>query len=326
MAEEAEATETTEEASPNEVSESPEWVSSIQDEGLRTALSGFESSDAALKAIGVEVPEAKEVDWREQITDEDVKKFAESSTDLNHLGKRALDMRQKLSKAIFLPDKKSSKEDVAAFNKALGIPDSPEGYAFPELPEAELTDDIKASREAWAGRFHSLNVSTEAASKLMEFVREDAAKHTEAQIAADKAFAAEQEKALKSEWKGDDYEKNKALANRALSDIAGRANIKLEDLTHMETKDGHFLLDNANILRVFAALGREMSEGTLGPVLSEGESETLQGEVEKIREQIAEAQDKGNSKKANALFAKEQALLAKIHGDGPVVGAETRTV
>src|SRR3546814_5257070 len=62
------------------------------------------------------------------LTDEEAKKFAERSPDLNHLVKRAMDINTRLSKGMVIPGKDASEEDVAEFRKANGVPEKAEGY------------------------------------------------------------------------------------------------------------------------------------------------------------------------------------------------------
>jgi hypothetical protein len=90
-------------------------------------------------------------------------------------------------------------------------------------------------------------------------------------------------------------------------------------------KGGNLLLDYAPFIKMLAVVGREQSEGTLGPVLSQGEIDTVNDQVAALRGQIAKAQSEGNSKMANQLFQKEQALLEKM-GNESVVGAHGRVV
>ena len=67
-----------------------------------------------------------------------------------------------------------------------------------------------------------------------------------------------------------------------------------------------------------------MSEGNLGPNLNESEIDAIEDEVRDVRKKISEAQQAGDSKRANQLYQKEQSLLAKMAGNKPVVGAEGR--
>ncbi len=73
-------------------------------------------------------------------------------------------------------------------------------------------------------------------------------------------------------------------------------------------------------------LGREMGEGTLGPTLTDAESETIDDEIREVRKQITQAQSENDSKRANMLYQREQALIAKQKGGAPIVGSAGRVV
>lgn len=300
------------------MADAPEWVASINDEALKGTLSQFESQDKFFETIGYK-PEVKEVDWRGQIKDEEAKKFAENSADVNHLIGRALDMRKQLSTAVVKPGKDADEKQIAAYRKAMDIPNDPNEYEFPQVKGQELTDEIKNSRASWAKRFHEANVPKSTAKALIDSLNQDVLAAEEAQTKADKAFAEAEEAKLKQEWKGD-YDKNKTLANRAFKDISERAGIKLDDLTQIETKDGRFLMDRSEIVRLFAIIGREMSEGSLGPTLTDSEKETIDDQIKDMRKKQDEASRSGNSKEANRLYQQEQALIARRDGDRPIVG------
>ena len=265
----------------------------------------------------------KDEDWRSDLP-EDLRKTAErfaSKAD----ALRAIESFRKRESQVRVPGKDATPEEISAYRKAVGIPDKAELYEFPELPKGvELTDDIKVSRETWSKRFHELGVSKDAAKALSKLVNEDAEKYQATLVEADKVFAKSQETDLRSEWK-DDYDKNKTLANRAFSQIATRAGLNLESLGKIETKDGRFLMDRAEMLRIFSVIGREMAEGTLGPALSDDERDTVADEVRDVRKQITEAQAAGDSKRADKLYATEQKLLAKM-GNKPIVGSAGRMV
>lgn len=303
----------------------PEWAQKIEDEGLKTAVAGFESQDKLFEAIGYTPPETPEPkDWREGLPDElkeTADRFASREDAI-----RAIQALRRRDSQVRVPGKDATDAEHAAYLKAVGVPEKPEDYEFPVLPEDQMTDEVRASREGWAQLFHKLHVPKDTARALMDAVGEDVAKQQQAQIQADENFAKEQEAALRAEWKGAEFEKNKTLANRAFNEIANRAGLNLEALTKIETKDGRFLVDRAEVVRMFALIGREMAEGTLGPALSEGEMETLEEEIRSLRKQQEEAKAEGDSKRANRLYQREQELLAKQQGSRPVVGAAGRTV
>jgi len=255
-------------------------------------------------------------DWRADLPD-DLRKTADRFSSKED-AIRAIEGFRKRESQVRVPGKNASDDEISAYRKAVGIPEKAEDYDF--QAEGELTDEMKASQAEWSQRFHSLNIPNNVAKELAQMVNEDSEKMMAAQVEADKAFADAQDDALHQEWKGDDYEKNKTLANRAFTDIAQRAGVKLDDLTKIELKDGRFLMDRAEMSRLFAVIGREMAEGTLGPAMSDSERDTVEDQIRDVRKQIADAQSEGDSKRANKLFQKEQSLIAKM-GNKPIVGA-----
>lgn len=260
-------------------------------------------------------------DWRSDLPD-DLKKTAERFSSKED-AVRAIVSFQKREGQVRVPGKDASDDEIAKYRKATGIPDKVDGYEFPEISEESLTDEIKESRSQWSQRFLDMGITKDQGKLLSELVNEDGEKMLALQLQADKDFAKSQEDTLRSEWKGDDYDKNKTFANRAFTEIANRAGLNVEDLAKIETKDGRFLMDRAEMLRLFSVVGREMSEGSLGPAMSETELETIDDEVRSIRKQITEATNKGDSKRANQLYQKEQKILARM-GDKGIVGSAGR--
>jgi len=295
------------------------WVDSIEDAELKESLGKFESRDKLLDAIGYEAPKESS-DWRDSISD-DLKKTAERFTSPDD-AIRSIVAFQKREGQVRVPGKDASEEELAAYHKAVGVPESPSDYEFPEIPEGyEMTDEVQASRELWGKRFHELGVSKDVALQLSNLVNEDAIQIEAAQAEADKAFVQSQMDALKSEWKGDEYDKNARIANNAFANILDRAGIDIDHFTQKRVDGKTFLNDDADMLKIFALLGREMSEGTLGPAMSESERESADEELRGLRSKISEAQSSGDTKRANLLYQREQALIAKISGDKPIVGA-----
>lgn len=318
----AEAAETAEESAPAGDDKAAESEKTTENDGDKGKTTVGESDDLTGDDIDAVSSMLSDKDWRADLPD-DLKKTAErfaSTAD----AVRAIESFRKRESQVRVPGKDASDEEKAAYRKAVGVPDKPDAYEFHNPEDLEITDDIKASRQAWSARFHELGVPKETAKALSRFVLEDEQNHLKAQLDQDKAFAKQQEDALRSEWKGDEYDKNKTLANRAFKEVAERAGINIEHLTKIETKDGRFLMDRAEIVKLFSVIGREMSEGTLGPTLSESERETVDDQIRDVRKQISEAQNEGDSKRANRLYEKEQSLIAKTRGNKAIVGSHGR--
>ena len=81
----------------------------------------------------------------------------------------------KKAHAIIPPNEKSTPEEIAEYRKAIGVPDSPEGYKLkPEqLPEGVTWDENVAKRAAELAHKH--NIPAAAMSELMQFDMERAA-------------------------------------------------------------------------------------------------------------------------------------------------------
>jgi hypothetical protein len=133
-----------------------------------TLLSGAPASvtDAPAPEITDKPEWLPEKFWRNDKAD--VESMAKSYQGLEQLlGKKA--------NAIVPPTEKSSPEEVAAYRKAIGVPESPEGYQLkPEqLPEGVTWDESVAKRAAELAHKH--NVPAAAMQEFMKFDMERAA-------------------------------------------------------------------------------------------------------------------------------------------------------
>ena len=294
------------------------WDQNFSDEN-KEALSGFESQEKLFEAIGYKVPEpqkAEPADWRAGL-DEEQKKTAERFVDPASMV-RSIQESRKRESLIRVPGKDSTEAEVAAYHKAVGVPETPEGYVF-ELPEGmEMTPEMETSNKEWGQRLHDLGVPVETVNILLGHLLDDANIFRESEIKADENFVAESESILKAEWKGEEYEKNKGVANRAFKEIANRAGIPLEELTMMQTSEGRFVMDHPHMMKIFAAFGREMAEGSLGPSMTESERGTMQDQLVELRARMSDASQKGDTKTANRLYQEEQGLIAKMDGNKPI--------
>lgn len=261
-----------------------------------------------------------ETHFRDLIVSEDYKKEAERFTSLDDVFKSLKDL-QKREGQIRVPGKDADEKQVKAFRKAIGVPDKPEDYTLPEIPEEDLTDDIKAWRQDWVKTFHDLGVPKTIGDSLIAKFAEDQVKSLEDQVAEDEKFAAEQDSILAKEWPGKQMDVNKGFANDAARALWGD---DLPEVRKIELKNGRFLLDDARMLRPLAKLGREMQEGTPMGALTGDERDSAESELQEIRDKIKAAQNKGDNKTANKLYQQEQAMIAKMDGARPIVGAQGR--
>tara|TARA_R110000765_G_scaffold47579_5_gene97670 strand:+ start:101 stop:967 length:867 start_codon:yes stop_codon:yes gene_type:complete len=268
----------------------------------------------AVEEVKEAAPAKEEVaDWRAGMSD-DLKKTAERFASPDDMVRSVQEARKRES-LVRVPGKDSSDEDRASYHKAIGVPETAEGYGF-ELPEGEeATAESDAANKEWGERLHGLNVPTETVNQLLGFMQKDAAAHEKAETKADEAFVEESIAELKREWKGEEFEKNKDIANQAFKEAANRAGVNLEELKFLQTSNGRFLMDDPRMMKIFSVFGREMSEGSLGPTLTDGQRDTMQDQLSEIRDKISTASNKGDTKAANRFYQAEQKLIAQMNGN-----------
>lgn len=149
---------------------------------------------------------------------------------------------------VKLPTADTPEEEVAAFYRSLGVPETADAYEItpPEMPEGYTWNpeaiDASLKEAAWRE-----GVTPKAFSALIQAqAKVEAAQLAEYQAQEEAATAA-----LKTEW-GANYDKNVMLATRAAE--AGGLTID------------NPVLANPDVQRVLANLGAKISEGSLGPV------------------------------------------------------------
>ena len=258
--------------------------------------------------------------WRDDIQDEDLRKHAERFTTPEALVKANLDYRKKEGKSVARLSEESTEKEVENYREAVGVPTDVDGYEFP-IPEGqERTEEIYDREDVWANLFLNNNVPKEAADAIFQQYKEEMEGMQNSVSERDAKFAEEGRASLKAEWK-DDYDKNMIFAARASENLFGE---DYEYARYMEDRAGNYVLDNPLMARMFASLGRQMGEGSLGGVVTDGERETLMTKANDFRQKARDAHNAGNTAEANKMSAKELEVLTVLSGSDPVVGAEGR--
>jgi hypothetical protein len=281
-----------------------------------------ETEETEVETEDTEEQESVEIEsWRDLIEDEKLQKHAERFTSVDALVQANLESRQKLSKSIVPPGEDAEEEEITAYREALGVPKDIDGYDF-LLPEGvERTEQMMDSEDHWANLFLDNNIPKATADVLINDFRGEIEKMMGQKAEMDDAYTKQSEADMRKEW-AEDYDKNIIFASRASEALLGD---DFEDARHIETSDGRFILDNPILVRMFAKLGRDMGEGALGSVATEGEKETLMEQANTYREKRKEAYAKGNNAEARKWDEKERLALDKLHGGGAIVGTDTRT-
>lgn len=149
---------------------------------------------------------------------------------------------------IAVPGDNATPEQVAAFNKKIGVPDAPDAYDFGFGQDAKVDE---ATTTFGKNMLHKLGVPASKAKVAGEmwnqFVQDQQRAVAEQQQTQNTAALA----ALEQEW-GADLQANKAAGQRAL------AALKLDDATVQAIENN---IGAAGIVKLLAAIGRASDEG-----------------------------------------------------------------
>jgi len=255
-------------------------------------------------------------DWRAAIADEKLRDHAGRFTSVGDLAKAHLDLRSKLSTAIIPPGKDATSEDIAAYRKALGVPEKVDGYKLPDGLNDGLTDTGKSVVTGVLAEMHkagSTQAQVDAALSTFHRLNGEAlqAQQSETARAIEKADAD-----LRREW-GKDFDGNVQAAQRAAKVFGGDDFAKL---VSEGTIGGVPLANHPAFIKAFAQVGRRMSEDGFqaAGALDDGAAATID---EKIRERT-EAKDKarrsGDHAGATRIDQEIQRLYSQRYGDAPV--------
>ena len=172
-----------------------------------------------------------------------------------------------IGKKLGVPNEKSSPEEVAAFRRSLGVPDSIDEYKFaPDaLPEGMTWDDNNVKN--YAEIAHKHNIPPSAMKALVtEHAKMEHFKMQGMQAQIEKQHV-EAVNTLKKEW-GGEFEKNIGLAKQAAK-IAG-VNANSQGFADPE------------VVRGFVRLSQMMSEDKVGRSMSGSEFMTGQARAKDI--------------------------------------------
>lgn len=286
----------------------------VAEGGDEPAEESYEPAKGGSKSV-------ESTNWRDAITEPELRKVADRFNTPRDAIKSVADMRRKLSTAIHVPSKDASNEELEAFHKALGVPETPGGYEF-AVPEGyEPTEADIEFQSNMAQAMYEAGVSADGASILIGQYNEFAQKQQEMLVQQDNAYAKETDLALRKEW-GKDYDRNLELAKRASRELLGK---DFEEAKELTDKNNRYILDNPLMVKLFARIGGEMDEGAVGPRLDTGERNSLEERIDELGNLKMEALASGNNSKAQRLDEEQHALIEKLYGGGrPLVGQSNR--
>lgn len=267
-------------------------------------------------------------DWRTQLAGGDEKrlKALERFSDPAAYDKAFRDTQAALrdSGRIKLPGEDATPEEMAEFNKTLGVPESPDGYEISvEPPEGlEVGEADKAVLQGVVAKLHGMG-GMAATPQMANFAHEvyyGMMEEQASQMAAQAAVAKQAtETNLKNDW-GPEYKINMGYANSAIQSYFNVENA--QEVLDWVGADGTKLGDNEAFVRAMTSAGRATSEDPnfLQALTGEGlKGDALQTEIDKIKgwrrgtpaeqKQYAEASQRGG--RLEQLMARQQKVSSR---------------
>jgi hypothetical protein len=202
-------------------------------------------------------PQESTPPWKSQLSkplqaEERLNKFNE--TGFTGLAESYLELEGKIGRTITVPDEKASAQEKEAFYAQLGRPEKAEDYA---LDRPQLPDGLNYSEQQekdFKELAHKLGVSQDQAKELNNFYNGLIVKQFEEAKATREAARVATRELLGGEWKGD-FDANMKYVQRAYAYFGGEEVTRAMEITGAG--------DNADVIRMFAKIGKEMAEDTL---------------------------------------------------------------
>lgn len=175
------------------------------------------------------------------------KGYLEMQTKMGETSTEVLAIKQKMGKMIEVPDAKATPEQVAAFHRAIGVPETAEGYEMPQMPEGMPADPARIKAMTAAAKAAGVPAAAMKALALAD------AAYQQQMLAEADAEAEAQRNSLKARdgWRGR-YEANVEIAKRGFK-IGG--NDELGELLA-----AYNLQDHPAVVAAFYEIGKLMGE------------------------------------------------------------------
>jgi len=239
---------------------SDEVIDAPADAGQPTGLDTQDTGDKSLAdGGGADTPVAAPADWPEDWRaklagdDEKLGKRLERFKSPKDVWQSFLSAEAKISSGQMKPvlPKDATEEDIAAYRKEIGVPEKADGY-LESLPNGLVIGDAdKPMADSFLSAAHAANMPPEFVGAALDWYYKSQETQVAETQASDKAFRAESEDALRSEWGGEYRANQTALKNFLDSQpmYDEEAGISFGDLMRgARGPDGRLLGDNPAFL------------------------------------------------------------------------------
>lgn len=261
-------------------------------------------------------PDGPVNDWRAGIEDAGARQYAGRFETPGEVATNAFHLRQKLSGTIRVPGPGADADEIANFKKAVGIPDTPDGYEI-KLPDdvhpaLALDKDGEKRLAEFRTRMHEAGAPGPAVQAAIDayydLMKDSIAGMTE----AGSGHVETVDSALRKNW-GADYDRNRQIAEHAAASLGGQGFV---DFITTAKTDGVALRDHPEFLHAFAKIGHSMGEDTMhsgNSGTNANDKDGTQANIERLQVEKFEAYDKGDMALANRLDREQRDLYALLY-------------
>lgn len=222
-----------------------------------------ETPEAAVERLTTELAAAKEVGSKgfygglsaEVQSNPSMMKFKGKSAE--DVAKSYIDLQSKISaKGLTIPNKNASKEEMAEFYKALGRPDTMDGYQLSVAQDLHKSIVSNAeSQKVFKEQCYKLGLNSEQTQGLHSWYMGELSNTMKQMDEADEKASNEATTALRARW-GTTYDAKLALATKVVNKFGGEKAQEFLDKG---------LGNDPVIIEMFANIGDKLSEDALGP-------------------------------------------------------------
>lgn len=231
-------------------------------------------------------------DWRDKMAGDDAKlrKRLDRFQSPQDMKNSWLALEQKLSSGDVrnkLPDN-ATDEQIAAYRKENGIPETPQGY-LENLPEGlVIGDDDKPIIDSYIEQVHGKNADPAVVATTLDWYYKLQETALEEQAKTDATVRQQNEDALRAEW-GSDFRGNMTSIENFLASAETSDGESLSDLFHgLRTADGTPMGNHPAILRFLAKSAAQINPaGFVAPGAGGSQAQSISDEIAEIEAVMA---------------------------------------
>lgn len=265
------------------------------------------NTETPITEVKTEIPQPSwPENWRDLIAGNDAK-FKERLTRFTDPGKLAESYRNlevKLSSGQYKPviNEKSTPEEIAAYRKSAGIPDTPEGY-LEKLPEGYVIgEEDKPLYTKFAEKLHAKNVDPSVFQDIVDMSLEMVEQNQNDIITAQTEYKEATRHQLYQDWGPGEYKINiNAVANW----LQGAPEDLREALEGAQLADGNLMFNDARFLKFIAQHLREVNPAMA--IMPAGGGDAIQALEAKL------AENRNMMRNPSQWFSKENAARREEH-------------